>query len=927
MPPYRIAILLLSVTTLLASKGLPQTGTQIRPSATGTVRLIVHDPSGRSIVDARAVLQGPVTRTAVTEQDGSLTVSNLPLGAYALSITKDGFATQRLQQQVVGEQPVNRAVTLSLDTANTSVDVVAAAPIGGLGVALNDIPLPVQSVTDRSLIDTNAIDMTETLKKRLNGVYVNENQNNPFQPDVNYRGFTASPLLGTPQGLSVYLDGVRQNQPFGDVVSWEFIPKIAIADMVLIPGSNPVYGLNTLGGAIAVHTKDGLSHPGLTISGYGGSFGRRALEGEWGGSTNNGFNWFASGTLFHEDGWRVLSPSSVRQSFAKLGWNRVETAISVSGAYSLSSLTGNGTQDFRTLARSSGVNSGYSSVYSIPDTIVEHSPSLTLNLTHTLSSALTVNANSYIRYIRGNSANGNINSNSFTESLYTLTSADRQALTAAGVPYPSYRLDASNTPYPYLRCIAQGLELSEPVEKCNGINNTTTSKQHAYGASAQLSWQTAHNQLAVGGAWDHGTLSFLQNAQFGYLNADRYSITLIPSFADGSTNANGTPVDSRVNLHGNTNTPGFYATDTLTAGRWVFTVAGRFNHITINNVDRLPATDYRGTLTAINTFERFNPSAGVVYRPNSLLNAYFDYSESSRAPTSNELGCADPNFPCNLPNAMVSDPPLKQVHTRTFEDGLRGNPGGRYRWQAGYFHTDNYDDLLFVSSDVTGNGYFLNFGKTRRQGVEAAVSTHLRGIDGGANYTFLNATYETAQTIGATGNSTNSNATSGLPGVPDGGTIDIKPGDHIPEVPQHMLKLYADARPTRKLSVNADLNLISSAYVRGNENNEHQPDGVYYLGKGTTPGYGVVNVGSRYTISSHFGLFAQVNNLLNRHYYTAGQLAATPYDGNGNFIGRPFGGVTDSSGNTSYAIRNSTYLSPGAPVTVFGGLRVTFSLH
>ena len=191
----------------------------------------------------------------------------------------------------------------------------------------------------------------------------------------------------------------------------------------------------------------------------------------------------------------------------------------------------------------------------------------------------------------------------------------------------------------------------------------------------------------------------------------------------------------------------------------------------------------------------------------------------------------------------------------------------------------------------------------------------------------MNATYETPQTIGATANSTNSNAASGIPGVPDGGTIDIKPGNRIPEVPQHMLKLYADARPMRKLSVDADLNLLSSAYVRGNENNQHQPDGLYYLGKGTTPGYGVVNVGSRYTISSHFELFAQVNNLLNRHYYTAGQLAATPYDNDGNFIGRPFGGITDSSGNTSYAIRNSTYLSPGAPVTVFGGLQVTFKLR
>ena len=112
-----------------------------------------------------------------------------------------------------------------------------------------------QTLSAQTIEDTNAIDLTDAMKRRLNGVYVNENQNNPFQPDVNYRGYTASPLVGAPAGLSVYLDGVRQNQPFGDVVQWDLIPKVAIATMELIPGSNPVYGLNTLGGAIAVQTK------------------------------------------------------------------------------------------------------------------------------------------------------------------------------------------------------------------------------------------------------------------------------------------------------------------------------------------------------------------------------------------------------------------------------------------------------------------------------------------------------------------------------------------------------------------------------------------------------------------------------------------------------------------------------------------------
>ena len=114
-------------------------------------------------------------------------------------------------------------------------------------------------------------------------MHVNEVQGNPFQPDINYRGYTASPLLGTPQGLSVYMDGVRLNQPFGEVVSWDLFPAIAIASITLMPGSNPLFGLNTLGGALSIQTKDGQSTPGTTVQAIYGSDARRAVEFEHGG--------------------------------------------------------------------------------------------------------------------------------------------------------------------------------------------------------------------------------------------------------------------------------------------------------------------------------------------------------------------------------------------------------------------------------------------------------------------------------------------------------------------------------------------------------------------------------------------------------------------------------------------------------------------
>lgn len=688
----------------------------------------------------------------------------------------------------------------------------------------------------------------------------------------------------------------------------------------LIPGSNPVYGLNTLGGAIAVQTKDGISNSGFSISGYGGSFGRRAVDAEWGGSKGP-WNWFAAGTLFHEDGWRVQSPSSVKQSFAKVGYAHRDTLVSLSGGYVINNLIGNGTQDLRAINRTTGLNHGYGSVYSIPDATYQHQPFLTLNVTQSLSHGLSINSNAYIRSTRTNTSNGDINDDSFDQSLYTLSTGDKNALTAAGIPFPTTPINAANTPFPYLRCIAQALAKTEPAEKCTGVDTDTVNRQHAYGISAALSWNTTHNKLAVGAGVDRGGLTFVQSSQWGYLNPDGITITRVPAFSDGSEiDDDGNPYDSRVNLHGITTTPSFYVTDTLSLGKWVFNAGGRYNHTNIDNTDRLPPSAGHGTLTAVNIFQRFNPTAGLVYKPNALLNAYFDYGEASRAPTSTELGCADPDFPCSLPNALVSDPPLKQVVSRTYEFGFRGNPDGRYRYSAGYFHTVNYDDLLFVASQATGFGYFQNFGKTRRQGVEASTAAHLRNVDAGVDYTFLEATYQSPQVIEADSNSSNSNALSGEKGVTDGGLITILPGNHIPQVPQHMFKVYVDYHPLKKLGISADFNAIGSSFVKGNENNLHQPDGQYYLGSGKSPGYGVVNLGSRFKFNPHFELFAEINNLLNRHYYTTGQLATTPYDNNGNFTARPF--TAYASGD--YPLRNTTYLSPGAPITVFGGVKVSF---
>src|SRR6185503_6160578 len=185
-----------------------------------------------------------------------------------------------------------------------TVTVIGTTPLPGVEVPVLQVPAPVQVATDRELTNSGALDVADFLNRSFNGVHVNEVQANPFQPDINYRGYTASPLLGTPQGLSVYMDGVRLNQPFGDVVSWDLIPRIALSSVTLMPGSNPLFGLNTLGGALSIRTKDGRNDSGTRVQAIYGSHVRRAIEFEHGGARTSGLNWYIAGNLFGEDGWR-----------------------------------------------------------------------------------------------------------------------------------------------------------------------------------------------------------------------------------------------------------------------------------------------------------------------------------------------------------------------------------------------------------------------------------------------------------------------------------------------------------------------------------------------------------------------------------------------------------------------------------------------
>lgn len=790
---------------------------------------------------------------------------------------------------------------------------IRSTPLLGPVLRRDRMAAPVQSASSADIERSGALSLGD-FAQRLGSVHLNEIQGNPLQPDVNYRGFTASPLLGTPQGLSVYVDGVRQNQPFGDAVNWDLLPPSAMASMSLMPGSNPLFGLNTLGGALAVVTKDGRSDPGAALQLTLGSQGRVSLETEFGGSSATGWDWYGTTRLLREDGWRDASKSWLGQGFGKVGWRDGVTRISLTGSLAGTQLRGNGLQEQRLLEQDWG------SVYTRPDETRNRSAGLTLQFEHALDPELSLSGNAYWQRLKTRTLNGDINEGSLDQSVYALSDADKAALTSAGIPFPSEALTAANTPFPYLRCIAQALQNDEPGEQCNGLINRSTTEQHRGGVSAQVSWKRplagSENLFVAGAAWDGSRANYSQTTQLGYLNSDR-SVTGTDAWADGVTggDVDGEPLDNRVQLKSRTRTASLFASDVLSLTRNLhLTLSGRYNRTHVENADAIHPGGGANSLDGDHRYSRFNPAVGLSWSVSPSFSAYASYAEGSRAPTAIELGCANPERPCRLPNAMAGDPPLDAVVTRTIEAGVRGRFDRRTQWELGVFRATNHHDILFVADDQAGFGYFKNFGQTRRQGVEAGLISRQGTWNLSAHYTWLDATFRSDETLNGAGNSTNSEG-AGLEG-----TIDVHKGDRIPLIPRQQLKLAVGWQATPTVELELSGIGVSGSYARGNENNAHEADGQTYFGSGRSAGYAVFDLGGSWRPKTGLRLFAQVHNLFDRHYTTAAQLGNSAFDTSGAFQARPYGG----SAATGYPLQGSTFYAPGAPRSLSIGARWDF---
>jgi outer membrane receptor protein involved in Fe transport len=768
------------------------------------------------------------------------------------------------------ENPTNPATAQELP----QVVVIANAPHPGLGLPMNQVPSNVQTADSADMQRQQTLDLADYLNNNFSGVNASESAANPFQLDINYHGFTASPLLGTPEGLSVYVDGVRVNESFGDTVNWDLIPESAISTVTLMSGSNPVFGLNTLGGALSVQTKSGHDNPGTELEAYGGSFGRRVFQAETGGGVGP-FDYFFTGNYFDETGWRDLSPTKVWQGFGKVGWQNDKTDIDLSYTYADTSLYGNGATP------QSMLDYRYEQSYT-PDFTENRLSFVNLTGTQFLSDHWLLSGNAYYRHLVTGSSNGNINDSYLEDNPGPPIDCSAPLTTRGAIAY----------------CTPGQSAVSQLTQNTAGVGVQLTDSQDAFGMK---------NQAVIGADYSDSKDNYAQQFQYGGLAPDH---TLI--YYESPLNN-----ETVVSLSGTNKILGTYLTDTLSPSKLLhFTASVRYNRSTetlngysidtdVGDLDS--RFDESTPLTGNHTFSRVNAAFGFTVTPTDAVTYYANYNEGSRAPTVIELGCANPAAPCGLPNDFASDPDLKQVVARTVELGLRGNlPDQRLFWSADVFHTTNSDDIQFVATS-TNSGYFANVGNTRRQGLDLALGGKEGGFHWNLLYSYVDATFQSSFVVNGDSNST----------ADANGNIQVRPGDRIPLIPRHTGRVVLDYGINKHLDVGGNLVVVSGSYLHGDENNANQAggtnlEGAFIEGSGWIPGYAVVNLHGTYHVTKEIDVFARIVNLFDRKYSTAGFLTSNSFNPNGTF--RP-----DPNDWT-----NENAVSPAQPLAIWAGVRVQF---
>jgi iron complex outermembrane receptor protein len=745
------------------------------------------------------------------------------------------------------------------------VNVIGASPLLGSGIDRDSVPAETNVLRGNDLTRGGTLinpNVTRALNEEVGGVNLDSASGNPYQPTLFYHGFEASALQGTPQGLAVYVNGVRFNSAFGDTVNFDLLPNLAIDQMNLV-GSNPVFGLNALGGALNVQLKNGFTYQGGELDVHGGSFGTYGGDFQFGKQSGNTSVYVAASGV-HQDGWRDLQFSGIENFYGDLGWRGNAGELHFNALLANSRLNGPGTSPVELLAANPAAQfTGPNAIY---NTFMQLSLQGNVAVSDTVSIQAATYYNNFLQRVTNGNAANDVPCNDGSGLLCSdLGPPAVPSTTRGGGTIPAF-LGAN--PFSY-----------------SELDNQTTNT-NGYGASVQATdTQTVfgfNNHLVVGVSFDGAQTEFTGVSYIGGITPDTRVFAGPGVVIDEP--GNNAPV--RVGI--SDAYYGAFVADTFdVTDRLALTASGRFNAAEINLNDQ-----NGGDLTGNHYYSRFNPAGGLTYKVTSWLTAYAGYAEANRAPTPAELSCAGPTDSCSLANFFVGDPDLKQVVAHTVEAGVRGTvpigDGNRLDYNLGFYRSNLDDDIVFVNSVTLNRAFFTNVGQTRRQGVDASIQYKTPRWSAYAAYTYTDATYQSGFVEAAGSN----------PAGDANGNITINSGDRLPGIPAHQGKLGLTYHVNDQWTIGGVLIAQSGQFLFGDEANLTPQ----------LPAFFTLNLSTSYQLTPHIQLFASVENVTDEKYYTFGTFSPT----------------TSVFLSQAPNATNPRAYSPAAPVGGFGGVRITF---
>lgn len=739
------------------------------------------------------------------------------------------------------------------------VTVIGSTPLVGSDLNRDQVPQTSRVLDSSDINRTGIPTLTGALLANVAAVTINDTEGNVFQPDILFRGFTASPVAGTSQGLAVYVNGARFNDAFGDTVNWDLIPPEAI-ESVGLEAANPLYGLNALGGSISVRLKNGFNASTANITVYGGSYGRAASIFEFGHQYGE-LAIYAAGDVTHDDGFRQTSAADLYRLYTDLGWRDGDGEVHLGVTAAHTELGNPGATPVQAL------DANISNIFTAPNVVDNTYLGFNLSGTEKLGETVMLQGVTYFQTLNQVVPNGvTVEVGSCGNGTNLLCNDDGSAVTTyAGQPVTDF---LNGGPY-------SGLSVQQLGS-------------HAYGASVQGTDRSTlgqrDNYLVGGVSFDGSQSIFAGNVQIGGFNPSTREF-VGPGVVQDQPSEGVNPV----RVKSDTRFYGVFATDVFSAAPDLdLTVAGRFNSAQINLEDELG-----GPVHGAHTYNHFNPTAGLTYRWTSFLQFYGNYAQTNRAPTPLELSCASAAAPCSLLNFFVGDPNLNQVVAHTYEAGFRGHTGaapeGQWSWNVDLYHTENDNDIIYETTVYNPNlAFYTNAGRTRREGLEANLRFDLKQLRIVLGYAYTKATFQTPLLL-----NTNS------PAADANGNEQVLPGDRIPGIPLHRGNFVVDYQVSERLSVGGSAVVQSDVYRFGDEANLTQPLG----------GYTIIDLNASLRLTPHCTLFAVVNNVFDKRFYTYGG----------------FGPVGDVPWpNIPGGVNDPRTASPGTPITAYGGLHLTF---